>query len=92
MPVEPTAADHRKSRAFIAAFGHGILPVARPRIDQAFRDALVTERREAADIIEDLLAVQNGPPLEKYRDDWEAAMARARAFVDANRPDRKSVV
>jgi chromosome segregation ATPase len=56
----------------------GVIAVWRRRTEQAEAEAA-----RLVGILRDLVDVQNGPPLEKYRADWEDAMERARAALAA---------
>jgi hypothetical protein len=42
----------------------------------------VSELKEAVDIIEHLMSVQNGCPLEKYRKSFDEANRRGQAFIN----------
>ena len=39
--------------------------------------------RLALDALENLMVVQNGPPLIKYEAEWNAAMQQAQTVIDA---------
>jgi Tfp pilus assembly protein PilE len=46
------------------------------------RDQARADLAAAKQALEDLLDVQNGPPLLRDKEAWEAAMAKAQAIVD----------
>ena len=59
-------------------FMHGPDATTRLPADVA---ALEADLKEAVDIIQWLVDLQNGCPLDKYRVDWERETARAYAFL-----------
>jgi hypothetical protein len=80
--VETMHAAFTAARAEVAE-ADGVIAVWRRRTEQAEATAA-----RLVGILRDLVDVQNGPPLEKYRADWEDAMERARAALAAQEADR----
>lgn len=52
-------------------------------------DVISDDRGELLDALQRLYDVQNGPPLEKHRCDWEEAMEKARNILQGGNHDNQ---